>query len=62
MDFGSSTLAGLCVSLELVTQYMLLAIELTHVKYTALEVWSGIHHTDTIPGTDIIRNLLEMFK
>lgn len=51
MDFGSSTLAGICVGLELVTQYMLLAIELTHVIYTALEEWSGIHHTDTVPGT-----------
>lgn len=53
MDFGSSTLAGICVGLELVTQYMLLAIELTHVIYTALEEWSGIHHTDTVPGTEI---------
>lgn len=53
MNFGSSTLAGICVGLELVTQYMLLAIKLTHVIYTALEEWSGIHHTDTFPGTEI---------
>lgn len=52
VDFGSSALASISVGLELVTQYMLLAIELTHVKHTALEEWSGIHHTDTLPGTE----------
>lgn len=52
MNFGSGTLAGISVSLELITQDMLLAIELTHVKHTALEEWSRIHHTDTLPGTE----------
>lgn len=52
MDFGSSALASISVGLELVTQYMLLAIELTHVKHTALEEWSGIHHIDTLPRTE----------
>lgn len=52
MDFGSGALAGISVSLELVTQYMLLAIELTHVVHTALEEWSRIHHIDTLPATE----------
>ena len=52
MDFGSSTLAGISVGLELVTQHILLAVELTHVIHTALEEGSGIHHIDTLPGTE----------
>ena len=52
MDFGPRTLASISVGLELITQYMLLAIEPTHVIYTALEEWSGIHHIDTLPGTE----------
>lgn len=52
MDFGAGALADISVGLELVTQYMLLAIELTHVIHTALEEWSGIHHIDTLPGTE----------
>lgn len=51
MDFGSSALACISVGLELVTQYMLLAIELTHVIHTALEEWSRIDHTDALSGT-----------
>lgn len=52
MDFGSSALAGISVGLELVTQNMLLAVELAHVIHTALEERSGIHHTYTLPGTE----------
>lgn len=51
VDFGSSALTGISVGLELITQHMLLAVELTHVIHTALEEGSGIHHTDTLPGT-----------
>lgn len=54
MDFGSGALAGVSVGLELVTKYMLLTIELTHVIHTTLEEWSGIHHVDTVPGTQKI--------
>lgn len=52
MNLGSGALAGISVGLKLVTQYMLLTIELTHVIHTALEEWSGIHHTDTLPETE----------
>lgn len=52
VDFGSSTLASISVGLELITQYMLLAIEPTHVIYAALEERSGIHHIDTLPRTE----------
>ena len=52
MDFGSSTLASISVGLELITQYMLLAAEPTHVIHAALEERSGIHHADTLPGTE----------
>ena len=52
VDFGSGALAGVGVGLELVTQHMLLALELAHVIHTALEERSGIHHTDTLPGTE----------
>ena len=54
VDFGPSTLASISVGLELITQYMLLAIEPTHVIYAALEEWSGVHHIDTLPGTENI--------
>ena len=52
VDFGSSTLASISVGLELITQYMLLAAEPTHVIHAALEERSGIHHADTLPGTE----------
>ena len=59
MDCGSSTLACSSVGLELVTKYVLLAIELTHVKHTALEEWSGIHHSETLSGKEKERFSLE---
>ena len=55
VDFGSSTLASISVGLELITQYMLLAAEPTHVIHAALEERSGIHHADTLPGTEKTR-------
>lgn len=58
MDFGSSALTDISVGLELVTQYMLLAIKLTHVIHTALEEWSGIHHMDAVPATETGQCLL----
>lgn len=60
MDFGSSTLAGISVGLELVTQYILLAIKLTHVIHTALEEGGGIHHTDTLPGIEKVHTVSHM--
>lgn len=52
VDFGSSTMTCVSVGLELVTQHVLLAVELTHVIHTALEEWSGINYTDALPVTE----------
>lgn len=50
MDFGPSIKASGCVGLELVTQDLLLTVELAHVIHTTLKEWCWIHHIDTVPG------------
>lgn len=49
MNFDSGTVTGLRVGLQLVTQYLLLAVELAHVVHAALEEGGGIHHSDALP-------------
>lgn len=49
MHRGSSTLACISVSLQLVTQHMMLAVELAHVVNTASEERRGIYNSDAVP-------------
>lgn len=50
MNLGSGMLADVCVGLQLVTEHMLLPVELAHVVNTALEERNGIDHTDALPA------------
>lgn len=50
MDFGTSTEASSGVCLELVTQHLLLTVELAHVVHAALKERRWVHLGNTLPG------------
>lgn len=58
MDCGSSILACCSVGLELVTQYVLCAIELTHVIHTALEERSRIYHSQALSEKEKVLTII----